>query len=653
MLAGRGSAVGLLNGAEGVGMTGARRLGSESGAVSQEINAELAALQAGDLSDRSRLEIQARVVRIAGTCLADAGRGLKRLELHTEHGSETYADLIEALCSGGPELVDLLLGELRRVRGLCEERMTVHSRWALQSFGFMEQNKAMSQHPDVVAALIEGLTSRHALVRLEAVDSLGGLSLESMPSVVAAIKNALGDPDWRVRYVAEQILGDAGMLPPEHRVSLLDRIRRVVRPERSWASARWSIGWVLLAYLLVGCHGPAESSDVAAEASLDPQLRSAMGSIGERAVTQDGVAGLAIAVAMDQEVVFAEGFGSADASGELPIDAETRFDLGSIGKVFTSAAVMQLVEQGELSLDDRVQDHLSWIPPHYPEATLEQLLRHTSGFVSQEVDEFDPPADYFEPRFGAALLTDSELVNGVARFPAGENHVYSNPGFLFLGEVIEAASGVRYDRYVAQRVIDPAGPNQMLVCQAPPGEKATAHFRREDEQLRQAPPLHMSAWGGSGGVRSGVSDLIRWMIRLEAGEIASEESLARMRTPTTLRGAQATADVPYGLGMRLGAFRGAARYGHTGTYPSGTAALYSYPEASLQIAVLSNTNGPEVPHAHRYEAEIAALLLGLESEPLTPVALTSVEKRMVAGAYEDFRSITASFDATTTVKLKI
>ncbi|ANM29472.1 hypothetical protein ABI59_07570 [Acidobacteria bacterium Mor1] len=416
-------------------------------------------------------------------------------------------------------------------------------------------------------------------------------------------------------------------------------------PHRGSVHCRW--GWALLAAcLLMGCQGSSKGTEAELAATLDGETRSAVVSIGQRAVAQDGIVGLAIAVALDGEVVFAKGFGWADAGGTVPVTTNTRFDLGSIGKVFTSAAVMQLVEQGRLSLEDRAQDHLSWIPSHYPEATLEQLLRHTPGFVSAEVDEFDAPQDYFGPRFGAELVTDVELAQGGVRFAAGEAHVYSNPGYLFLGEVVAEVSGMRYDRYVTEYVIAPLGPNGMLVCEAPPEDRVSGHFRRDGDALRVAPGLHMSAWGGSGAVRSGVSDLLRWMIRLDAGGIVSGQSLALMRAPTVLHGTEQAAEIPYGLGMRLGEFRGATRYGHTGTYLSGTAALYSYPEASLQVAVVANTNGPDVPHAHQYEAEVAALLLGLEPEgaAFEPVALTPEERRMIEGDYQDFRVLTATFD---------
>ena len=165
---------------------------------------------------------------------------------------------------------------------------------------------------------------------------------------------------------------------------------------------------------VVNCGAPSGVNE-----ELEQQIRT----LAEQAITEEGIVGLSIGVALDGEIVFQEGFGYIDEARTVPATAETGYDAGSIGKQFTAAAILQLVERGELSLDQSVHSIVPNIPSSFPDATIEQLLRHTSGFVSYEVDVYNAPADYLEPRYGEQLLTDTELLQGEALFPPGETFV--------------------------------------------------------------------------------------------------------------------------------------------------------------------------------------------------------------------------------------
>ncbi len=384
----------------------------------------------------------------------------------------------------------------------------------------------------------------------------------------------------------------------------------------------------------------------------DSEVR-AIRAIGQKAVAEDGIVGVSIAVAIDGQIVFSGGFGHADAERSVAATSATIYDIASAGKQFTAVAVLELVERGTLSLDQRVRSLVPELPDHFPDATVEQLLRHTSGFVSGTLDELNPPADYTIPRYGTDLLTDVELQTGQALFAPEETWVYSNAGYLVLGLVIEAVSGMRYDEYIREEVLASLEPHTMFVCEYPPSEMASARLRRTSAGVEGVPYIDMSAWGGQGSINSNVVDLLRWSRALNGGQIIDSDSLEALRSPSVVRGEHAAVEIPYGMAQRIGSIGGYDKVGHTGTFDGGSAALAYYPNASLEIAVLSNTYGNGTPHAHTIETAIAKTLLGVADPDVRSqrVPLTESQRRAIAGAYTDGQVFEATTDGDELVVL--
>ncbi len=372
----------------------------------------------------------------------------------------------------------------------------------------------------------------------------------------------------------------------------------------------------------------------------------AIDAIGQRAVAERGIVGLSIAIAQDGEIVYARGFGHADAAHTRPATERTVYDIASVGKQFTAAAIVQLVERGDLAYDTRVRTLVPELPSNVPDATIEQWLRHTSGFVGGDIDELAPPEHYTTPKKGLELLDDVAITDGRTMFAPEETWVYCNAGYLVLGLVVEAAGGMPYDEYIRQHVLAPLDPHAMTVCAYPPADIASERLRRSDEGVRHVPHIDMSAYAGQGSICSSAIDLIRWSRAINDGRIFSHESLARFRTPSTVRGDHATASIPYGFAQRLGVMDGHFKAGHSGTFDGGSASLFTYPDDGLEIAVLSNTMGGGAPHAVLIEAEIAKLLLGVvppdvESER---VPVTEAQKRAIEGTYTDGTRFTATIE---------
>jgi len=355
-------------------------------------------------------------------------------------------------------------------------------------------------------------------------------------------------------------------------------------------------------------------------------------------VEQDGIVGLSIGVAVHGELVYAEGFGFADLDASVLAEERTIYDIASAGKHFTAAAILRLIEQGRLSLDDRAKDLIPELPDHFPDATVDQLLRHTSGFVGGELDELHPPDDYIRPRYGLELLTDIELANGRALFGPDETWVYCNPGYLVLGMIVEVASGMRYDAFVREELLARNGLTEMTVCRRPDGPRMSVAYHRTESGVSPVPFIDMTAYSGQGSICSSVVDLLRWSDALNTGRVVSPGSLRMLRSASVVRGEHVSASIPYGMAQRLGSVGPYFKVGHTGTFDGGSAALAFYPKAGLEIAVLTNTRGGGTPHAYEIETAIAKRILGVADpdvsalrKRLDPDAAAQIEGRYTNG----------------------
>lgn len=399
---------------------------------------------------------------------------------------------------------------------------------------------------------------------------------------------------------------------------------------------------VLAAPGLGGCAGHRATGG--GDPALSFQAEDAVDIIGHRAVHDQGIVGLSIAIARDGQVVYARGFGHADAGLTRPATERTVYDIASVGKQFTAAAVIQLVEQGKLTYDTRVRTLVPELPSNVPDATIEQWLRHTSGFVGGDIDELAPPEHYTTPKRGLEILADPAIADGRAMFEPGETWIYCNAGYLILGLVVEAASGMAYDDYVRRHVLAPLEPHDMTVCEYPPESIASERLNRSERGVAHVPHIDMSAYAGQGSICSSALDLVRWSRAINDARVFSRASLQKFREPSVVTGDHATASVPYGLGQRLGEMDGHAKAGHSGTFDGGSAVLFTYPDDGLEIAVICNTRGGGAPHAAVLEAEIAKRLLDIRPPDVqaqrTPV--TQEQKRAIEGTYADDARFTAT-----------
>jgi CubicO group peptidase (beta-lactamase class C family) len=296
----------------------------------------------------------------------------------------------------------------------------------------------------------------------------------------------------------------------------------------------------------------------------------------------------AIRVAQGDETLFEAAYGFADREAKAPNTPATRFRIGSMNKMVTGVAVLQLAAAGRLGLDDRVARHL----PDYPnrsfaeKVTLRHLLNHTGG-----------AGDFFGPEFTEHRLALREPADFTAlfghrdpEFEPGSQHKYANYGFIVLGRIIEAVSGQPYDDYVQANIFDVAGmagagalPEDVQVA-----DRAVGYMDSAAGLIRNDQTLPYRGTPAGGGYAT-VTDLVRFARALVGGKLMVADAMAAVGAG----GVEAFPGVWYGAGFQEARRGGVRRIGHGGGAPGMNGDLVVHPASGIVIAALSNFDPPQ------------------------------------------------------------
>jgi len=297
--------------------------------------------------------------------------------------------------------------------------------------------------------------------------------------------------------------------------------------------------------------------------------------------------GLSVAVAVNDEIVFAEGYGLAELEHEVPATADTPFRIGSITKQITAAAVCRLSEKGEIEIDADMNEYVPDFPTQGKVVTVRHLLTHTSGIPSYT--GLGPEWSRTKP----LELTHAELLGLVAgkpfEFEPGTAYNYNNTGYYLLGVLIENVSGDGYGDHLKATIFEPLGmtrtrydSNQDLIPGRAQGYELVSGEIVNDE------PLGLSQPGAAGALVSTARDLVAWDIALRGGKVVEQETYEEMTLPFMLEDASETG---YGFGLGLAERNGQACVSHGGGINGFNSYLAHYPELGLTIAVISNCSG--------------------------------------------------------------
>jgi CubicO group peptidase (beta-lactamase class C family) len=303
-----------------------------------------------------------------------------------------------------------------------------------------------------------------------------------------------------------------------------------------------------------------------------------------------GEPGAAVLVAKGGQILLRKGYGLANLELGVPIQPDMVFEVGSLTKQFTSAAILLLQERGKLSVTDDVTKYLPDYPTHGQKITLDHLLTHLSG-----VPDYTSLPEWM-PRVREDLTVQQIIdlfKDKPLDFSPGEKWSYSNSGYILLGAVIEKASGKSYEDFVEQEIFAPLGMKRSRYGhqnEVVPGR--VAGYEKGEDGYKIADYVSMTQPYAAGALMSTVDDLALWAEALSGGKLLEKTSLERMTTSAKLTSGQST---HYAYGLGISSEDGMQILEHGGGIPGFTSYLLTIPDQRLLVIVLSNNRSQEPP----------------------------------------------------------
>jgi CubicO group peptidase (beta-lactamase class C family) len=293
------------------------------------------------------------------------------------------------------------------------------------------------------------------------------------------------------------------------------------------------------------------------------------------------IPGVSLAVIKSGQIILAKGYGLANVEHQVPVKPETIFQSGSMGKQFTATAVMMLMEDGKLAIDDKISKYFLNTPETWQNITIRHLLTHTSGMTDYPRD-FDFRRDY----------TEDELYERAKAIPLafqpGEKWSYSNLGYVMLGILIHKVSGKFYGGFLQERVFKPLDMSTARVI----GEadiipnRAAGYRLDKDNQLKNqnwvSPSLNTTA---DGALYMNVYDMAKWDAALYTEKLLKRSSLEQMWTPVKLNDGKT---YPYGFGWAVGEVKGHRFVQHGGAWQGFKAQITRYLDDKFTVVLFAN-----------------------------------------------------------------
>jgi CubicO group peptidase (beta-lactamase class C family) len=302
-------------------------------------------------------------------------------------------------------------------------------------------------------------------------------------------------------------------------------------------------------------------------------------------MTKQKIPGLALLVSRGGRIVRAQGYGMANVELQVAVKPGTIFQSGSVGKQFTATAVMMLVEEGKIGLDDPLTKYFSDAPAAWKQVTIRELLSHTAGFTDYP-KSFDMRKDYTE----ADLLKIVESVP--LAFSPGTSWSYSNLGYLTLGLVIHKVTGEFYGDFLQERIFRPLGMNTTrIISEADIIPNRSSGYRLVKGELKNqewvAPTVNTTA---DGSLYFSVLDLAKWDAALYTEKLLKRSSLEQMWTVAKLKNGKPNSG-EYGFGWFIESKKGHRVIEHEGAWQGFETEIARYVDDQLTVIVLTNLDG--------------------------------------------------------------
>ena len=358
----------------------------------------------------------------------------------------------------------------------------------------------------------------------------------------------------------------------------------------------------------------------------DATIQDQIDAIIENAINETQLVGASVGVMRDNEVILARGYGYADLNKKVEATEHTVYRIGSITKQFTALAIMILVEQGKVNLNDIMLDYLPNYPQRDHKVTIDQLLNHTSGIKSYtDIERFWEISERDLSRQEVVGLFSAEPVE----FSPGENYQYNNSGYYLLGLIIENVSGMSYADFLKANVWQPLEMfDTYYLGKTKPIKNLATGYDHKDNEFIGARPLGMDNPFSGGSLGSSVLDLLKWQTALNENQLISRQSYNKMIEPGLLRNGKQTT---YGYGFFMSNLNGHRKIEHGGTINGFRAQLSAYPDDGLTVTVLCNLNS--APQA-QLESQISRLMLGIPEIVIDEIPVSEDNLEIYTGTYK-------------------
>jgi CubicO group peptidase (beta-lactamase class C family) len=314
------------------------------------------------------------------------------------------------------------------------------------------------------------------------------------------------------------------------------------------------------------------------------------------------VPGLSVAIVKEGHIVFEEGYGVRDARQGYAVDEHTLYAIASNSKAFTAAALAMMVDEGRMTWDDRVVDHLPWFEVYDPwvsqEMRVRDLLSHRAGLGTYSGDLLW----YGTPYTAEDVVRRTRHVPQAFSFRAG--YGYTNLMFIAAGEVLRAVSGMGWHDFVEERFFAPLGMTRSVTStnDLPLRDNVATPHKNERGAVLPLEWYNWDAMGAAGGIISSVHDMARWLIaQLDEGAVGdvrlfgeeAQREMWRVHNPFAVSPGYrerypSTHFRGYGLGWSLADYRGRMIASHGGGYDGMYSQVALVPEEELGVVVLTN-----------------------------------------------------------------
>jgi len=380
---------------------------------------------------------------------------------------------------------------------------------------------------------------------------------------------------------------------------------------------------------------------------LPEEQRSAVETFVADWVSEERVPGAAVAVVDADETVYAEGFGARDLESNEPATPETLFGVGSCTKALTATAIMQLVDDGDLALDDSVEEYV----PHLSDApgdpiTVEALLTHTSGLPSDGMAGSVAPRAFGQGAVGAPLSSESDFRRHVEgsldrRVVGDDTFRYYNSGYTLLGRVLEAVTDQSFATYVERNVLDPLGMDRSTFDREgfEAADDRMTPYLEDDDGVTEAGFPFDSLIHPAGGLVCSVEALADYLhLFLDGGDerVLPPERIEAMTTPAGTFGTYLDGtEVGYGYGLMVEEYLDDRLVNHGGSIGVSSAWFGYLDDAQLGVTIACTTT----PEKHPSDAGMGVLALLRDEDPRTVQPQYRLHAALddATGEYEDYR----------------